>query len=329
MTEPLVTIILTVFRRTTYLDEAIKSVLGQTCGDLEVIVTDDSDSESIRNTCATFQHDARLRYRTNSSVLGAPLNIRAGLREAAGDYVVILNDDDVMEPFMIETLLPPLKADKDCVVSFGDHWIIDKNGKVAVTETERNTRRWGRDQIPSGKIDNAFGLALRGGIPFVMGTIFRRSACDEKWFVPQVAGAYDSWLALQLALQGGRFYFNTARVFRYRVHSASESARLAAEKASAQVFIFTQLAYDSRTRKERGFIRRTLSHFLFVLGRDRLYFGSRSLAREAFLRSLRYATSVRALIGTALTFIPISMQRPILRSWRSARGIREDLPSPD
>jgi glycosyltransferase involved in cell wall biosynthesis len=329
MAQPLVTIVLTVFRRTTYLNEAIKSALGQTCGDLEVIVTDDSDSESICNTCAVFQHDSRLRYRANRSVLGAPLNIRAALQEAAGDYVVILNDDDVMEPFMVETLLPPLTSDKDCVVSFGDHWIIGADGNVSVTETERNTRRWGRDHIPSGKIQNAFGLALRGGIPFVMGTVFRRSACYEKWFIREVAGAYDSWLALQLALDGGAFYFNPARVFRYRVHSASESARLAAEKASAQVFIFAQLAHDSRTRKERGFIRRTLSHFLFVLGRDRLYFGSPSSARRAFLSSLRYAVSVRALTGTALTFIPIWMQRPILRSWRSARRIREDLPSSD
>src|SRR6266404_2839951 len=261
MSQPLVTIIITVFNRTEYLAEAIKSAIDQSLQNLEIIVTDDSNSKSIQEICSKFASDNRVRYRANPSVLGAPLNIRAALEEASGEYVVILNDDDIMEPFMIDTLLAPLLKDSKGVVSFADHWIINANGEVLDHETDRNTRFWGRDRICAGKIADTLALTVRGGVPFVMGTIFRRVSCLGRWFVRDVEGAYDSWLALQLALSGGGFYFNPTRVLRYRVHDASESARLAADKAKAQVFIFSALVNDPRAYRELGYIRRTLAHF--------------------------------------------------------------------
>ena len=327
MTQSLVSIILTVFDRVRYLEEAINSALGQTYPNLEVLVTDDADSEDVRKIVGKYSSDSRIRYRKNDAVLGAPLNIRAAFNEIAGEYVVILNDDDVMEPQMVETLLPPLSLDPNCAVSFGDHWIIDDAGEISLRETEENTKRWGRDRISGGKIDNPLELALRGGIPFVMGTVFRRTACSDSWLTREVEGAYDSWLALQLALTNRTFYYNPTRVFRYRVHAASESARVSAEKAKAQMFIFSELLRDARADRERSFIRKTLAHFHFVLGRDRLYFGNCCQAREAFLNSLRHAISFRAAIGTLFTFIPISIQRWVLQSWRSLRGIRTDLPN--
>ena len=327
MTQPLVTIVATVFSRTQFLEEALQSAVDQTYRKLEIIVTDDANSERVRSTCAKFASDARIRYRSNLSTLGAPLNIRAALAESSGEYVVILNDDDIMEPFMIETLLPPLQEDERCIVSFGDHWIIDLQGNILREATDRNTRFWRRDRIAAGKIDNPFSIALRGGIPFVMGTVFRNAACSREWLAPNVEGAYDSWLALQLSLSGGDFYFNPRRVFKYRVHAKSESARVAAEKARAQVFIFSNLATDPRAYPEHSYIRRTLAHFLFVLGRDRLYFEERSSAREAFVHSLKQHMSARSLLGAALTWIPGNVHRLILRLWRLVRGIEAELPA--
>lgn len=325
--QPLVTIIVTVFNRTEFLQEALQSAVDQTYHNLEIIVADDANSEHVRSICRNFANDARVRYRSNASTLGAPLNIRGALEDCSGKYVAILNDDDVMEPFMIETLLPPLQASKGRVVSFADHWIIDSRGTLLPEATERNTRFWRRDRIAAGKIDKPFRIALRGGIPFVMGTVFRKAACSREWLVPEVEGAYDSWLAVQLALGGGDFYFNPTRVLKYRVHEKSESARLAAEKAKAQVFVFSKLLSDPRTYSERQYIRRTLAHFFFVLGRDRLYFDECSSAREAFARSLKQRTSAKALLGTLLTWIPRSLQRPILRLWRVSRGIEAELPA--
>src|SRR4051812_23389763 len=93
-TSPKVSVIVTVFRRTRYLREALHSALAQAIADIEIIVTDDSASADIEAICASMADD-RVRYRSNRPTLGVVLNVQAALREARGEYVAILNDDDV------------------------------------------------------------------------------------------------------------------------------------------------------------------------------------------------------------------------------------------
>ena len=87
---PLVSVVITVggihFNRTCYLEEAITSVLRQTLPSLELIVTDDSDSEESKLICAKFEADGRLKYRSNPRPLGAPLNVAKALDAARGKY---------------------------------------------------------------------------------------------------------------------------------------------------------------------------------------------------------------------------------------------------
>jgi len=107
MKTPLVSVILTAFKHSQYLDAAIRSVLAQTMTDFELVVTDDADSKTTRTSCHRFWQDRRVRYRANSQRLGALMNIASALREVRGEFVTILNDDDQMEPDMLEALLPP------------------------------------------------------------------------------------------------------------------------------------------------------------------------------------------------------------------------------
>ena len=179
MTKPVVTIIITVFKRTEYLAEAIKSAVDQTYQNLEIIVTDDSNLQLVREICSSFASDNRVRYRNNPSVLGAPLNIRAALEETSGEYIVILNDDDMMESFMVATLVPPLLVNPSCVVSFADHWIVNEQGAVSVDESTQNTRRWGRDTVGAGIVTNPFALAIRGGIPLLSDTVLGKIECSR------------------------------------------------------------------------------------------------------------------------------------------------------
>src|SRR5258707_871317 len=66
---PLVSIIITVFRRDTYLRESISSALAQNYGNVEVIVTEDGGSDCAKPIIDEFA-DPRLRYRRNAVNLG-------------------------------------------------------------------------------------------------------------------------------------------------------------------------------------------------------------------------------------------------------------------
>ena len=178
---PLLSVILTVCERTQYLEAAIRSVLAQTVSDLEVIVTDDADCETTRRICGRFSDDRRLRYRANSARLGALLNIGAALREARGEFATVLNDDDQMEVNMLEALLPPLVKHKNCVLSFGDRWMMNSSGRTLRQLSCATSELRGLQNLTEGFVQAPFSLALRSGILIGMGIMFRREALRQEW----------------------------------------------------------------------------------------------------------------------------------------------------
>ena len=146
LSDPVVSVVMTVFRRTEYLEEAIRSVLSQTFVNFALIVTDDAASEEARGICDKFMYDARVRYRCNRETLGAPLNIAAAMDEVESALVTIVNDDDVLEPDMLAQLVPPMLADPKCALAFGDHWLMDRNGALH-TKQQSETRSYAAARV--------------------------------------------------------------------------------------------------------------------------------------------------------------------------------------
>ncbi len=324
---PLVTVIVTVYKRTRYLKEALDSIVAQTCADFEVIVTDDSNLSAIRDICAEYAQDGRVRYRANLENQGAPLNVAAAMKEAVGEYVTIFNDDDVMEPDMLEKLLPPLVADPGINVAFGDHWMTDPAGEILRDVSEKNSVLTGRHHLAAGRVENPLSFVLAGGVPFVMGTLFRRSAYRDDWLARGVAGSYDLWLAIRFALLDGSLSYVDFQASKHRLHEASETSRADADKAACDVYLYDRLLLESLSPQVRVQVEDQLAHQWFILGRDRLYHGRSAFAAEAFRQALRHRFRGKALFGLALTVVPASWTRVLLSRWRSVREIKAPLPA--
>ena len=313
---PLVTVVLTVFKRTRYLAEAISSVLRQTLPSLELIVTDDGDTEAARLICAKFQTDARLRYRSNPHALGVPLNIAKALFEARGKYLAILNDDDLIEPDMLKRLVTSLECDPSLVLAFGNYKVIDHEGRDMPNLTHELMRLRSREKLLSGKVDQPFDFALRHGLMVGMGCIFRRTACDVNWLVPEVAGAYDYWLTVNLARTGGGFYFVSETLMAWRQHEDSESARVSPEKPAPEVFIYESLSRLDLPNEAQRFVKNQLANYLNSLGCHRLlHEGKPSAARHAILQSLRIRPRPSGLVYFAISFFPANRRLFVMNLW--------------
>ena len=93
MTGPSVSVILPTYNRAHLLERSIKSVLGQTCEDLELIVVDDGSTDNTREVVEGLS-DGRVRYVNSGRNKGAPFARNTGIREAAGRYIAFQDSDD-------------------------------------------------------------------------------------------------------------------------------------------------------------------------------------------------------------------------------------------
>ena len=110
MSNPKVSIIVPVYNVEKYIEKCINSLKNQTLSDIEIILVDDSSTDSSLKLCQkAAEEDARIKviHKINE---GAGMARNAGLEVAKGEYIGFIDSDDFVEENMYETLCA--KADE-------------------------------------------------------------------------------------------------------------------------------------------------------------------------------------------------------------------------
>jgi glycosyltransferase involved in cell wall biosynthesis len=92
--EPRITVFMPVYNREQYVESAINSVLAQTFSDFELLVIDDGSTDRTPGILAGFR-DPRVRVIRNDSNLGIPATRNRGLDLARGEFIAMLDSDDM------------------------------------------------------------------------------------------------------------------------------------------------------------------------------------------------------------------------------------------
>jgi glycosyltransferase involved in cell wall biosynthesis len=100
----LVTVIIPTHHRPALLGRAIASAVAQTHAALEILVVDDGPSAEAE-AATRAAGDPRVRYLRHEVTRGAPAARNTGLREAKGEFVAFLDDDDTWMPDKLEKQL--------------------------------------------------------------------------------------------------------------------------------------------------------------------------------------------------------------------------------
>lgn len=102
---PLASVGLPVYNGEAFLEDAIRSTLGQTLQDLELILCDNASSDRTAEICRDYAaSDPRVRYFRNPRNLGAAANYNLAFSHARGRYFKWLAHDDRMMPsFLAKT----------------------------------------------------------------------------------------------------------------------------------------------------------------------------------------------------------------------------------
>ncbi len=127
MSTPLVSVMIPAYNHERFVGAAVESVLQQTCADLELIVIDDGSRDRTAEVVQGYT-DSRLSYYYQENQ-DAYNTINRGLGMARGEYVAILNSDDIYTPDRLERLLRRRElSGAECL--FSDVIPISDSGEV-------------------------------------------------------------------------------------------------------------------------------------------------------------------------------------------------------
>lgn len=138
---PLLSVIIPSYNHEKYIGQAIESVLQQSYWNLELIVIDDGSTDRSREVIESYQ-DKRMSFiwQENS---GAHAAINRGLAMAKGDYLAILNSDDVFSMNRFEVMIKEMQENPQIGFLCSYIQVIDSNGgKLGVKKGWRNMEPW-------------------------------------------------------------------------------------------------------------------------------------------------------------------------------------------
>lgn len=95
MSEPVfISICIPAYKNTAYLERLISSISIQTFKNYEVVISDDSPDDSVRDFISELAFINHLRYYKNATPLGTPENWNAAISMSKGEWIKIMHDDD-------------------------------------------------------------------------------------------------------------------------------------------------------------------------------------------------------------------------------------------
>lgn len=111
MNQPLISVIIPTFNRAKMVCACVQSVLATNYPALEVIVVDDcSPDDTQAQIAAVFGNDPHVKYLRNDRNSFQAISRNNGRKAAHGDYLLFLDDDNIVHPEILSELLKVFEA---------------------------------------------------------------------------------------------------------------------------------------------------------------------------------------------------------------------------
>jgi glycosyltransferase involved in cell wall biosynthesis len=120
---PTVSCIIPTFNCAHYVGEAIDSVLAQSYRPTEIIVVDDGSTDGTADVVAAYEKHVRYLRQTNTGPASAR---NYGLRVASGDFMALLDADDIWHPEKLDRQMSCFRDRPEldiCVAHVQNFWI--------------------------------------------------------------------------------------------------------------------------------------------------------------------------------------------------------------
>ncbi len=134
---PLVSVVIPAYNYERYVGETVRSALGQTHPEIEVLVVDDGSTDGTGEVVRGFGDRVRYLPKENGG-LGSARNY--GIERARGEFLVFLDADDLLEPEAVEAMLGALRALPPDYALVACHYTAIGPGGEELSAQARGTR---------------------------------------------------------------------------------------------------------------------------------------------------------------------------------------------
>ena len=208
---PSITVLIPTCDRPQFLPECLESVVAQTLPACQIIVINDGPADETRSICQTYGE--HVDY-VESNQGGKSCALNRGLQRVAGDYVWILDDDDVALPDALARFSEPLESHQECGFSYS-RWFV--------AETNPTNGRIGPVRYQSSPPDletKGFLIPLLKANFLSGAAVFARTACYQEvgGFEPALLRSQDYEMAIRLSRRFKGIGLQGPPTFFYRQH---------------------------------------------------------------------------------------------------------------
>lgn len=302
---PRVSIVVPVYQAERWIGSTIESVQGQTLADWEMVIVDDGSPTDQRRVVQRFlDSDSRIRFFRQANG-GADQARNAGFAHVTPgvDFLLFLDQDDLLEPEALETMARYLDANPEAGMAFSDRTVVDgENLPLDVYVGDRIPRfvphsLWVRrlpDNHPRTPLMSffAYNIAVPSATMLRSSIFAATGGWDERL---DFYGDDDMWLRVTLISQA---HYLPLALLRRRVHGTSLTRSPRAEarfREARAIYLQKWRSPDWLPAEQQELIRqawrfkegRVLPYLWFGWARERLRRRDFAEAVKCVLRGVR------------------------------------------
>lgn len=248
-----ISVIIPAFNRAPYIEEALASVFEQEYPNTEVLVVDDGSTDGTYEILEKYRDQGAIKLLTHTGRAnrGQSAALNLGLREARGEFVAILDSDDMFASGKLERQAGFLTSNPDVGMVYGQGHAVDAKGSF-LFEVPANGHKEPGD--PNLLLLDCY-LALPGG------ALIRKSVLDKVGFFEEAFRAgQDHDMALRI-MEATNTVYLPELAFYYRKHGDSISAKGLERRWKTGIEILERARKRYPYRKSTIRKRRAVLHF--------------------------------------------------------------------
>ena len=272
---PLVSVVIPMYQAGAWIEETLTTVSAQTYKNIETVVVDDGSTDRGADVVAEYAASGSTPVRLVRTVnRGVSVARNTGVLASCGEYVALLDADDLWHPSKLEYQVAQLEESGSPMCTCGYEFFDD-----------RTKRRIGVVRVDDGSAALRGWLALEGnGLALASTALIRRQVLNE---LLQFDSLFSISADLDFALRvGERGHLDALPevLVGYRVHPGQMHRQISGLAGEVSA-LYDRVFADGR---DPSFERRCRANLAVHIGLSQLLRGRAGLAMRHLVRSVRW-----------------------------------------